>query len=312
MALLRVNLSENGLELHEGGGDPGPTLTAQADGSGPIIVMIHGFKFAPGDPVHCPHDHILSLARNHACWKAKSWPRELGLDRDDRLGIAFGWPARGSIWQAYERAEAAGLALADLIRHLHRAAPHRPVHAIAHSLGARVVLSALPHLPPGALNRAILLAGAEYAGRAEAALDSAAGRKVEVISVTSRENRLYDRLLESVIPPPERGDLSLGRRALDRPNWLTLPIDRPDLLAGLAAQGFRIAGPERRICHWSAYLRPGVFGLYAALVAEPTPLPLTGLQRLVATDPSPLPAARRRYRLPQISVPLPLMRNASS
>ena len=49
---------------------------------------------------------------------------------------------------------------------------------------------------------------------------------------------------------------------------------------------------------------------YAALLAEPTPLPLTRLQRLVTAAPPPLRPEDRRYRLPQISLPLPLMRNA--
>ena len=53
---------------------------------------------------------------------------------------------------------------------LRRIAPHRPVRAIAHSLGARVVLSALPHLTAGDLDRAVLLSPAEFAGPAAARL----------------------------------------------------------------------------------------------------------------------------------------------
>ena len=306
MTLLRINMQEQGLAMHGSALPVADTIRDTARGTGPVILMIHGYKFEPGHPDHCPHAHIFSLRSDHDCWKARSWPRELGLDGSapGRLGVAFGWPARGSIWQAYAQAAEAGRALADLIRLIRRAAPHRPVHAMAHSLGARVVLSALPHLPPHALSRAILLAGAEFSGAAEAALDTPAGRTIEVLSITSRENSLYDRLLERVIAAPHRGDAALGRRSPRRGNWLTLPLDDAATLSALRRLGHDIAPPQRRVCHWSTYLRPGVFPFYTALLTEPKRLPLPVLRRsLDAEEQAP---AGWRFRLPAFSLPLPM------
>lgn len=304
MALVRINLTETGLVEHATGHTPADALMRHVTGDGPIVVMIHGYKFAPGSADYCPHDHILSLEADHACWKAKSWPRELGLDDGGPgLGIAFGWPARGSIWRAYDRAEAAGRAVATLIGTLRQLAPDRPVHILAHSLGARVALAALPHLPARAVTRAVLLAGAEFCGPAEAALDTPAGRSVEVISVTSRENRPYDRLLERALGSPSRG-MAIGRAAPERRNWVTLPIDRPEVLTALDGMGYAIQPPQHWVCHWSSYLRPGVFSLYTALVAHPRPMPLHALRRAVETRPEDLGSGSGWLRyLPHIPLP---------
>ncbi|MGI3168747.1 DUF726 domain-containing protein [Pseudooceanicola sp. C21-150M6] len=305
--MVRINLEDSGLALHGSGAPVGPELARHMSATGPVVIMIHGFKFAPGDPRHCPHRHIFALHDEHACWKAKSWPRELTRqDADDVLTVAFGWPARGSIWQAYDRAAQAGRALAQMITEIRRLMPHRPVHALAHSLGARVVLSALPHLAPGDLSRAVLLAGAELSDRAQTALMTHAGRQTEVISVTSRENRLYDHLLEQAFG--RANGPAIGRQAPDLPNWLTLPLDCMETLEGLRTLGFDIPPAERWVCHWSAYLRPGVFDLYSALLVRQAPMPLEQLRQSIAT---PAPAARGWLRIPQFSLPEMTLRRAS-
>jgi len=285
MPLVRVDFSETG-------GLAGLQMAAReaARGTGPVIVMIHGYRFSPGDPRHCPHRHILALDPARGGRKALSWPRALGFGAggaDEGLGIAFGWPARGSIWAAYGRAALAGRGLAVLVRALRDAAPHRPVHLIGHSLGARVGLQALPHLPEAALSRAILLAGAEYASRAETALATPAGRAVEIVNVTSRENDLFDMLLERLIAPARPGDRSLGQGLTPRRNALTLQLDDPRTLAALAARGYRVAPPGRRICHWSGYLRPGVFDLHADLLRRPEALTLAVLRAALPAAPEP-------------------------
>ncbi|WP_375174914.1 alpha/beta hydrolase [Pseudooceanicola sp.] len=289
MALAKINLGATGLQEHATGAAPETALAPFADQDGPVIVMIHGFKFAPGSAAYCPHEHILSPRPETHCWKAKSWPTELGLTgRDDHLGIAFGWPARGSIWQAYGRAAEAGRALARLIRLLHRLAPQRPVHILAHSLGARVALSALAHLGPGMLDRLVLLAGAEFHASAADMLATPAGRTAEVISITSRENHPYDRLLERALGSAATGR-AVGRQAPVAPNWLTLAIDDREVLGALSTLGCDIAPPQRWICHWSSYLRPGVFSLYSALLTDAQTLPLAQLRRvaMAARDDSP-------------------------
>lgn len=304
MALVRINLEAAGLVEHATGRDAVEALRGLSAGQGPVVILIHGYKFAPGSTAYCPHDHILSVNADHDCWKAKSWPRELGLDdpASGTLGIAFGWPARGSIWQAYSRAEQAGRGLADLIRLLRHLAPERPVHLLAHSLGARVALTALPHLGPHDLTRAVLLAGAEFQGTAAELLNTPAGRTTEVISVTSRENRPYDRLLERALGSAQRGR-AIGRAAPEGPNWLTLPIDEERVLANLARLGHTIDPPQRWFCHWSSYLRPGIFSLYSALVADAHPLPLSQLRRAVETDRTERKSVRWSRYWPQITLP---------
>ncbi|QPM89040.1 hypothetical protein PSAL_002490 [Pseudooceanicola algae] len=268
---------------------------------GPIVVMVHGYRFEPEHPDHCPHDHIFSEAPDHPCYKAESWPRGLGIGAL-RQGLAFGWRARGSIWQAHAEAAFAGQALAGLLRRLRDADPLRPIHAIGHSLGARVILSALPELEAGTLDRVLLLAGADYASSARRALDSPAGRRARMLHVTSGENRVYDLMLRSALPPAHPGDLVLGRA--DLPGLPTLRLDDPRHLDGLSGLGYRVAPPQRRICHWSSYLRPGIFDLYrdltdtcgAALHAEVSAI----------TAPTPALAVASGW-----SLPLPWGANAS-
>lgn len=311
MPLLRLDALGETPHLHGSADAPGPLLAEAARaGAGPIIVMVHGYKFVPGHPERCPHGHILSLEERGDCWKALSWPRALGFGAggpDEGLGVALGWNARGTIWRAYDRAAEAGAALAQAIEVLHTAAPHRPIHALAHSLGARVVLQALARLPERAVNRAILLAGAEFASRAEAALATPAGRAAEIVNVTSRENALFDGLLEWLVAPHCWGERALGRGFGARsPRWVDLAIDDDRVRAALAALGHAIPAADRRVCHWSVYLRPGLFDVYRAILSGALPL-----ARLAAALPRPAPEAGPRaaaFALP----PLPLSRRKAS
>lgn len=282
MPLLRINALDDGLALHGSAQPLGPTLARMAQGTGPIVIMVHGFRFAPGAGADCPHAHILSTQEAPHHWKALSWPRALGFGTGQApgLGIAFGWSAMGSLWRAFGSARRAGGQLADLVNRLHRLAPHRPIHAIGHSMGARVILSALPQATPGALHRLILLNPAEFAHTAQAALTTPAGHRSQTFCITSRENALFDLALACLLPHPGQRTLSSAPPAL--PNLTTLRLDDPDTLDALATQGLPVAPPQRRICHWSAYLRPGVFDLYRALLMQPHPpaLPQTCRSRL--------------------------------
>ncbi|MEC7297699.1 MAG: alpha/beta hydrolase [Pseudomonadota bacterium] len=301
MGILRINMTDasGGIALHGAPDIPlAQALSAHQHGTGPVIVMIHGYRFAPGDARHCPHDHILSLRPDHRCRKALSWPRGLSSDgTGDSFGIAFGWPARGAFRKAYARADQAGLALARLTTLLRGQSPGRRVHVMAHSLGARVALSALHHLPSGGIDRMLLLNGAEYTSRAEAALATPAGRRTEVLHITAHENRAYDLGFELITRAPAPGDRALGLRAPERPNWLTLPIHDAATLAALRRHGFPLAPPQVRICHWSSYLRPGLFPLFRALIGTSQPLPLATLRALLPAEtalerPTPWPALR--------------------
>ncbi|QFT93490.1 Alpha/beta hydrolase family protein [Roseovarius sp. THAF9] len=291
MPLLQIDATPLGPRLHDAAQPLLSTLRRALVRPGPVIIMTHGFKFEPGHPNACPHTHILSLAPKSGTWKAKSWPRGLGFgagNRDEGLAIGFGWSARGSIWDAYKQAEQAGFCLADLVSMIRRVAPDRPVHLMAHSMGARVALGALPRLRAGAIGRVLLLNGAEFGTAARAAIESDAGRAAEIISVTTRENDLFDFLMERLISAPEHGDRSLAQALPQRQNTLTVQLDHPDTLPSLERTGFRVApGRARFYCHWSTYLREGLFDFYRALLREPQHVTLSRLRAQLPDMPDP-------------------------
>lgn len=240
----------------------------------PVVVMIHGFGYDPSDPAGDPHLHILALRPARRWWGAVSWPRRLGLVDREGLGVAWGWPARGTIWAANAQAAAEGRRLAGFVKALRAGSGERPVHVIAHSLGARVVIAAMGHLGPGDIQRVILLAPALSSVEARRACRSPAGRTAEFVNVTGRENRLFDLLLLLALPHQGR---RLGRKSVDARNWLELPLDNPGTREALARLGWRIPPSRAKVCHWSGYLRPGVWRLYRDLLLRPSETPLSWL-----------------------------------
>ena len=236
--------------------------------SAPVAVLIHGYRYAPGAGVHCPHGHILSLSPRRDVPRAISWPRHLRLaGPQDGLAIAFGWHARGTIWQAQGRTAAAAAGLAALVAAIRRIDPDRRVDMVAHSLGARVALAALPLAAAGGIGRLLLLAPADFRAHADAAMQSPAGRSAEVFSITTRANALFDLCMETLLAARLHASVAQG---LSRPrlNWLDLRIDDPATEAALARLGFPLRPAAARICHWQPYSRPGIFALYRALLAR--------------------------------------------
>lgn len=250
----------------------------------PVVALLHGYRYAPGRPGHCPRESL---------YAADGWPRRLALDQ--ALLIGFGWNAHGTIWQAWEASARAGAALAAVMQ-----AVGRPVDAVAHSLGARVALLAAGQAPAGTAGRLILLAAAAFRGEAQAALATPGGAAAEFFNVTSRENDLFDALLTGALPGRGR---PLGRGLGEwRRNWVDIAIDRAGTRAALGMLGFPIPTPDRRFCHWSGYLRPGLFPFYSALLRERAllPLPLLAglLPELADADPRlvPLPVPLHAVR----------------
>lgn len=257
-------------------------------GDAPILIMIHGYKYSPRRPDNCPHRHVLAAWSGRG-GRSTSWPRHLGFGKgaEEGLAIGFGWHARGSIWQAYRQAELAGIALADVVR---RIATHhgRPVHIFCHSLGARVAFYALRDVPEGSVGRIVMLAGAEFSDVAKAAMASPAGRYAEVLNVVSGENALFDAMFEWLLQAPWARARALGRGLREpQARWVDLRIDDPATSAHLARLGFRIRLRWRPVCHWSGYLRPGMFALYRAVLTHPVPIPLHRLRM------TPRPARER-------------------
>lgn len=317
MPLLQITAAGTGLApsaaLADGPGAPmtgGPEALLRHALAGlpetaPVLIMIHGMRYVPGRPAADPHRLIYAPRSGQASRRFLSWPRHLRFlpappgEAAARPGlcIGLGWNGGGGIWAASRAAESAAHAVARLVQMVRRAVPGRRVDLFAHSLGARVALGSVPLLHDGALGRVFLLAGAELGARARRVLATPAGRTAEFFNVTTRENDLYDLLFElSQIPLHGRGRaIGAGLRAA--PNWLDLQIDDPPTLAGLARLGIELAPPGLRICHWSVYLRPGIFRLYRALVHERERLTLPLLRAVLDGPPQPrwsrlLPARR--------------------
>lgn len=292
MPLLRINAIDGALRT------PGSRSVTQALGAAlshlpagaPVIVMVHGYKYTPRSAGHSPHRRLLSLKTKSARARFMSWPRRMGFgqgDPEEGLCIAFGWHGRGSIWQAYREAGDCAAHLALLLGMVRARSP-APLHILAHSLGCRLALGAMELLPERSVDRVILMSGAEFQSRAERAMSRPAGKTAEVINVTSRENDLFDAMLEGLIHPFRPNDPAISE-GLETPrqNWLDLQIDDAATLAALARLGFDIAPPERRVCHWSGYIRPGMLSLHAALLRRPEDTSLANLRAALPAHAAP-------------------------
>ena len=267
--VFRVDVTRGGLRIDAAA--LARALAALPKGA-PVVVMIHGYRFAPdAGGGNCPHAHIFSMQPPAQDWTAISWPRHLGLSSGRALAIGFGWPARGRFRGACVRARAAGRALAELAALVQSLDPGRAFDVVGHSLGARVALTALPYAEAGDFRRMILLAAAEVRKPAQRAMESAAGALVQVVNVTTRENDLFDFLFEWLAAAGL--DTAIGQGLRNAPaNWLDLQLDQAASLAALARLGHALPAPPARISHWSPYLRPGALGLYRAILDGSLPL----------------------------------------
>ncbi|WP_254449100.1 alpha/beta hydrolase [Thalassococcus sp. S3] len=273
--------------------------------------MIHGFKYKPGDPRHCPHRKIMALDPETGPFCSPSWPRQLGFGTGhatEGLAIAFGWQSRAGLRQARTNAIAAGTALADVLQRLNAQNPDRAVHIIAHSLGSEVALEALHHVPAGTVSRMISMTGASFQNRARQAMQTEGGHQTELINVTSRENDAFDFMFECLTSPFRPGDRAMGQ-GVDHPNAVTLQLDCPHTLQYLNGLGAPLGVPDRRICHWSSYTRPGILRFYNRLLRHPEAFPLEALRH--GLPQLQTPRWSRLVRMPVLRTPLPFVQKAS-
>ncbi|WP_299149145.1 DUF726 domain-containing protein [uncultured Tateyamaria sp.] len=312
MPILRVNAGPEGLCLDRSPAAPASALRSAARGTGPIIILIHGFKYDPTCPRHSPHSRIFAHRTHPDKPGDVAWLRHLGFgigDADEGLAIAFGWRARGHIWAAHASAKAAGRQLADMITDLHRHAPTRPIHVMTHSMGSEVIFEALRTLPAHSIRRIVTITGASYASSATAALQSRAGCAAELINITSRENDLFDFMYERLIAPPVPFDRAMGC-GFDLPNAVTIQLDCAHTLARLSRFGGHVAPARARVCHWSGYTRPGALRFYAHCLRTPKATPLAALQHAVPADPAP--RWSRLFARPDLGTPLPMAQKPAS
>lgn len=310
MALLGVSLRAGRIECAATPAVPVSDALAGALAhlpcAAPVVILIHGYKYTPERVQDDPHRLIFAMDPACSHWKIKSWPRGLGFTAgglSDGLCIGFAWPATvpapppggvagigGGFARVYGQAAAAGAALAGLIDSIGRLAPGRRVDIVAHSLGARVALQALPALREGVVARMILMGAAEFAGRARDCL-GAARTKPEVYNITSRANNVFDLLFHCVAP---RDGVGCGRalgRGLDNPPaaWVDLDLDAPATAGLVARRGIDLAPRSGAFCHWGFYLRPGALPLYRAVLRDRAAWHPADLRREAAlTTPAPV------------------------
>ncbi len=282
MAYFGVTATSAGLAAATGGDLAGGLRAAlrSVPVGAPVVVLVHGWKFHPGDPGADPHRSLYAFSPPPER-RIRSWPAGLGIAEDDGasgLAIGFAWPAsaphlpnllsagRTGFAEVYDRAGAFGAALAVLVDLIRGLAPGRPVDVLAHSLGARVALAALPHLD-SAPERMILLGAAELDARARAFL---AGRRAlappAIYNITARTNDFYDVVFECFVPRRGRGERAVGGGLPGLPFWLDLQLDRGDVTAWANAQGIALRPESARCCHWSFYTRDGAMALYQAIL----------------------------------------------
>ena len=257
MAIIAVNALNGRLEAPD---TVTPALMTLATGDR-IVIMVHGFRYAPHTDLNDPHRQLFSGDVRKSSWKAVSWSHYLKLNQPNSgLGIGFGWNALGRLDLAAARAFDAGDALAELINHIHLQRPDLHIRVMAHSLGVRVALRALQQTRARAIETMVLLSGAEYRAAAAKAMASEAGQSVRIVNVTSGENLVFDTLFRIAAPGRDSLAPSLsGGLGIAHPRWLDLRIDHAPHLAALRGLGYRPAKPAYPICHWSSFIRPGLF-----------------------------------------------------
>lgn len=248
----------------------------------PVVVMVHGYMYAPTPAAADPHRLIYAPTRRSRDPRYQSWPEGLGFTahRDEGLCIGFAWPACpeetrfGGLGRGfagvYRRAAAAGAALAETLEIIGALRPGRPVGLICHSLGARVTLQALVRLNRAQTGSVVIMGGAEYLGAAETSLAAPHAAGFRIYNVTSRENRVCDYLFGRFGPAELRGgpvlSAGLGHR-IER--WVDLPIDRPAMRALAASRGIALCPRPRPLSHWSFYTRPGALAVYGDIFRHP-------------------------------------------
>ena len=117
-----------------------------------------------------------------------------------------------------------------------------------------------------------------------------AARSVQVLNVTTRANRMFDFMLEALLSGGTHASVAYGL-SKPQPCWTDLRADDPAAVDALRDLGFRLGGTPAQICHWSPFLRPGLFRLYRALLERRLPLPLL---RAALTETRPGTGSRLR------------------
>ncbi|MEM6676855.1 MAG: hypothetical protein AAF675_03160, partial [Pseudomonadota bacterium] len=301
MAVLRLNATRDGALLAHTQTVPWSDVLDRAldrvPHAGRVTVLVHGYRFTwrhegqRAAPPHCPQARLYCTAPTiprQALWPGQAnWPAALGLEENQGLVIGFGWEGRrptlstllangrNDFAVVYDAAALAGAALGRLLGWIAAQRPDLRPDFLAHSLGARVVLSGMRDVPALPFGRAVLLGAAEYAGVAQATLKTQArcGGGGEVFHAFSRANDLFDALFGLLAPrPTQAGDRSLGHRGMVNNSpaatgrWVDLQLDAEATARYFAVRGIRLERGREVVSHWHFYNDPGAMAAWRAIL----------------------------------------------
>lgn len=233
-----------------------------------VIFAVHGFGYSPFQKGYCPFEHILSHGTG-----AQTWPARLLRQHTDTMVVGIGWNSRGTLHAAYDRAADIGEKLALFTQKLHASQPNLRIGVIGHSLGARVILNALPHIPTGHISRAVLLNPAEFE---DVALDHLrAARACEVLNISTTENLFFRHMFKLALGSFRR---TFAPRDYDLPHMAGLNISDAATLDHLARSGYRIEAPQHISSHCSSYMRAGTVEFYSDFLTHHSTLSVPALK----------------------------------
>jgi len=247
-------------------------------GSKSLVIMVHGFRYDPmSKGEDNPHDSVFQM-----------WRKDL---IQDNSSFGFGWwscPGGKRLWKSYweaiksgrwntyryawDLAEEAGIKLAEIIKQ-----SSGPVIILCHSLGTRVVLSAIEHDAKLPINRVVLMNGAELCKNA---IWTANRRKyIRFFNLVVKEDDTLKKF-GALFAPGDLYAVTIGQAGLGTkapPNWTDIDMDSVKTKTWTENRGWpNVEGnnPNGYFDHWWTSKHPGNWPLIRLLLFNGDILPL--------------------------------------
>ena len=116
-------------------------------------------------------------------------------------------------------------------------------------------------------------------------------------------------MFERLITPDLPHDRAMGT-GVSLPHAVNIQLDCPATLSALIRFGGHITPPQRRVCHWSGYTRPGALRFYARAMRHPEHTTLEALHGALPSNPAP--RWSRMFAAPSLPALLPLRQKPAS
>ena len=236
------------------------------------IVLIHGFGYDPwatsDNNPHYLYQSGLGKISTFGRWRRDLVPQS---------SIGFGWYSvplgwrgvwgsiRNGRWNRYryawDLAWEAAESLAVMLQHL-----DGPVDILCHSLGSRVVLSALTQDSTLPIRNVVFMNGAEFAKPAR--VEAMANSHIRFINLVVKADEVLAKLDTNFAPVSGEGP-PIGLEGLggDAPkNWTDIVLDDPEVQTWGVSKGWHLQGdnPKKYADHWFTYKHKGNHGLIRA------------------------------------------------